>query len=210
MRSLLYKEWVVNQAIIISMAVLLIAGSMFVKMFNDTGQNPIYLAVIFGLMYPFIGDMNENTNKSENLINSLPVNRTEIVTSKYVSALLFGVLVIGITAFLKFFSLFEENQFIELAAALSFIGIFIAVYLPVFYLLGPRFVMIGMAALGLLGFVFIPMLVEAGMENGFWGLADVYREYSNDLLSAILIGITIVALLVSWFISVRLYAKKQF
>ncbi|RPF52208.1 ABC-2 transporter permease [Aquisalibacillus elongatus] len=210
MRSLLLKEWIVNRSIILSMTTLLVLGSIFAELFSNHGQDPIYLAVIFGCLFPFVGDMSENTNQSENLINSLPVNRQEIVASKYVSAFLFSLLIIVMVAVIKLFPIFNGVRLIELALSFTLVGMFISIYFPLLYFLGPRFVMIGMMVLGIVSLTFLPQLINTGIKKNFWGLTEYYQQMSTEWVSIILLGITAGLLLVSWFISGRIYMKKQF
>jgi ABC-type transport system involved in multi-copper enzyme maturation permease subunit len=209
MRNLLLKEWFVNRSTII-VAVILIPILGFIGS-SGQAQATIYLAILIGCMYPLTSSMNENSNKSDILVNSLPVTRKEVVTAKYLFSILLGIiLTLVIAAINLFIPSFEVNSLFELILSVSAIGLFSSLYYPLFYLLGPRFVMFGMAVFFVCFTAIFPIVINLGLKNGFWGLSSVYQQLPTILLAVVLLGITIIALFVTKLISVQIYRKKQF
>ncbi|SDJ29747.1 ABC-2 transporter permease [Natribacillus halophilus] len=202
MSNLLLKEWHVNMSSIVIGIALLIVASVLIA----DEKIPMFYAILIGCVYLFSTGSTDTTNKSDLLINSLPVKPKEIVASKYVFSLLFGlaavIVVAVINAFLPFL---EGNRVVELAIGISAIGLFTAVYFPLFYLIGPRFVTYGLVAFFILWFAVFPIIFNIGAENNFWGLA----EFSPVQLSLSILGLTTVILILSWYISGWLYQNKQ-
>src|SRR5690625_3505193 len=141
MKYLLLKEWIVNRSVIISIIILMLISSFIMS----EGQNyfPIYLAIGFGCVYPFSSGMTESNNKSDILINSLPVNRKDIVTSKYLASLLIGSLLIIIMATINLvIPSFNNNSLHEMVISISASGFFISIYFPLLFFILPRFMLI--------------------------------------------------------------------
>ncbi|HEX7057694.1 MAG TPA: ABC-2 transporter permease [Bacilli bacterium] len=206
MPNLLLKEWIVNRSTIITSMIILPLLSFLIS--NGHGQVPVYFAIILGCMYPFLSGMNEKNN-SDILINSLPVERKEIVAAKYTSSILLGmILTIIVAAINSLVPMFADSRFFELVLSISAIGLFISIFYPMLYLLGPRFVMFGMIVFFACSFTIFPIVINMGLSNGFWGLANTYRQIPTIQLSMALLGITAIILVISWFISVNIYKRK--
>ncbi|UFJ41534.1 ABC-2 transporter permease [Brevibacillus humidisoli] len=207
MYNLLLKEWIISKTTIaINMTLLLVTSLV-----TSDGQVPIYLPIIFGCVFIFGNSFQEYKNNSEVLVNSLPVSRPQIVASKYLASLLFGAVVTSFAAVLNMLlPVFAVYEMLHIVLSISLIGLFAAVYFPLYYLLGPRFIQYGFLALMLLCITVLPMVVNLGVKNGFWGLAAVFEQVSPALLSLAFLGVATVLLLVSWVISVRLYLRKEF
>lgn len=208
MPNLLLKEWMVNRSTILLLIVLALIGFLLFK-----GQNTIYIAIMLGCFYPFIGGLTEyrNNNKDDILMNSLPVERKEIVASKYVFALLFGLcLILVVTVINRLVPSFEEHLLFVMPLGISVVGWFVSIYYPLFYLLGPRFSMYVIVVIVMVGSYIIQTMSKAGFKNGFLESFGFVHQFSAEQLSLAFLGITVVVLIISWFISMQLYKHKQF
>ncbi|SFP79864.1 ABC-2 transporter permease [Salibacterium halotolerans] len=208
MLNLLFKEWVINKSTVTMSTGSMIAAIIFTS--DGQEQAPIFLAVLFGGLFPFVTGMNENTNRSDILINSLPVGRKEIVASKYIFSLLFGIfLIFVLTVINMLVPSFGEYSLMTAILSVTIIGLFSGIYYPLFYLLGKRFVTYGLTAFFIGIFALVPIIINAGADSEYWGLENMYQQFSSSLLSLIFSGATIVFLILSWFISGEIYKRKQ-
>lgn len=208
MSNLLLKEWVVNKSTILSGIIVMVIAVFLIS--DIQVQLPIYIAIFFGCLYPFASDRNENMNKSNILINSLPVNRKEIIASKYAFSLLLGSLLTIVLAVLNMIiPSFEANHLFDIILSISAVGLFIAIYYPLLYLLGSRFVLYGMIIVLSVGAAIVPIIINMGLNNNFWGLAAVFQQFSSTQLSIAFIGITVIVLIISWLISYQIYKDRQ-
>lgn len=186
---------------------------LFTLFFRDNPADP-FTPIIFSVAMTWlfsIGiDMKEYKNNTDVLLNSLPVTRRQIVTTKYMTSLLVGfifIIVGNVTWFLT-----KGHSLVSLSDALlviSAVALFAAIYYPLYYKFGARFVTIALVMLMISFTTIFPIAFHLGLRHGFWGLADVWEQHPAFVLTA-LCTIAVVAMLVSRSISIRLYEKKEF
>lgn len=214
MSGLLLKEFYTQRkGLLLSIIFLLFAMSLSFR----GGQTlpPVYFAILYSCIFIATANTYDEKNDSDVLLNSLPVSKRQIVTSKYVASFLMAVIIIFfVLGYIAFFQRSASDQyaatlFIEAIIGLTVTGLFTAVYFPLYYLLGQRFFLFGLAVIGIIAFAAFPIVYYLGLENGFWGLADVWQQHSI-LFPIVLFGIATVAVLISRSISIRLYEKKEF
>ncbi|TDQ41430.1 ABC-2 transporter permease [Aureibacillus halotolerans] len=208
MANLLLKEWMVNRS-----TILLLFSLALVSFFLFEVQMPIYIAMLLGSFYPFMSGMTEyrNNNKVDTLMNSLPVKRRDIVASKYVFALLFGLgLVLTMIVLNLLLPSFEVSLLFILPLSISVMGFSAAIYYPFFYLVGARVAMYVNLVIVFISSYIIQNADTLNLENSVLDPLELIRNFSAEQLSFTLLGITIVVLLVSVFISGKIYRQKQF
>lgn len=154
--------------------------------------------------------MKNYKNDTDVLMNSLPVTRRQIVTARYVITLLVGCvfILIGKVTWLLLGN-DTAMQLSDALPALMAIAFFTAVYFPLYYKLGTPFIIIALVILTVLFITAFPIVFYTGIKYGFWGLADVWQQHTAVLL-IVFCGIAVAAMLVSRFISIRLYERKEF
>ena len=96
-----------------------------------------------------------------------------------------------------------------LLMAIVAVGVYTAVYYPLYYWLGPQFVRIALLTLFLLAFVLGPIIFHLGVRNHFWGLLEVFQSYSFLFWTAVLLGFTGLLLFLSLLLSSWLYERKD-
>lgn len=207
--GLLFKEFYSNW-----LSFLLIIALIPINILLSNHDGGPFTPIVFAVMvtwYITMGtSMSDYKNDTDVLVNSLPVTRQQIVTSKYVSTLLTGWLFIVIAKTL--WMVFEHHstvQFTDAAFALLAVVIFIAVYFPLYYRLGTPFIIMGLIILTISFFTVFPIVFYTGLTNRFWGLIDLWQEHAL-ILWVIIVGITTATLFGSWTISNRLYRQKEF
>lgn len=176
---------------------------------------PIYYAILFSCFSVIVVHSYDYKNTSDVLINSLPVSRREIITSKYVATLLMS-LVMSV-AVLGVFTFFDNpadthdvlKRLVDVIIAVAATGLLITIYFPLYYLLGQRFILFGLIGLSVLFFTVFPIIFHLVINNGFWRPFIIWQEHPAFVLLTFC-TITALAMLVSRSISIRLYEKKEF
>lgn len=143
------------------------------------------------------------------LLNSLPYTRKEIVSSKYISAIVFIGLVI-FTIFIGNLILHQEiTMWKDILLIVSFVMIAISLMFPFSYKFKSQYMLIGaLVSLGVY-LVIVPLLIP--------NVNDKIREFVQTLLTLptshfyLIIALSVMALYAcSWLLSIRIYGKKVF
>ncbi len=97
----------------------------------------------------------------------------------------------------------------QVLIATNVVAWFLAVFFPMYYGLGPRFVQIGMIAFFVALMTVAPMVYNLGVKRNFWGLLEFTRSLPAASLHLLLTAVTLVVLVGSWLTSVWLYSRKK-
>jgi len=154
------------------------------------------------------------------IINSLPVKRSEIVVSKYLSlfvyiAISFSLLVI-VGLLIKVSPLPFDVRYpglYDLVITFLSVGILISVYIPVYFKTGGRWVQILNILLFMFIFFFPSTLLNYFVEEQDQSLViSIVRYSSENMLLVYLIAViaTLLILAVSFKCSQRIYLKRDF
>lgn len=208
MRALLHKEYLVNRQVILMTVIILIVGGFIMA---DSFQIPMFLPLIFGALQPFSDAKNEDLSRSDILINSLPTTRKKIVLSKYLFSIIivffYFSLVYVINAVMP---IFVPNTLNETLLSGMFVVLFLALYYPIFYLLGPRFLTVGMSVLAFLVLAVVFPVMNIGARNKYWGIETYINSLSEIQLMTTILIISVAFITVSYFLSGSIYKKKDF
>lgn len=145
------------------------------------------------------------------LLNSLPYTRKEIVSSKYIEALIVTGIVLIITIICKSMI---EGTFISISmeeVIYCFIGtmLFTAIYLPLFFKFTQQYLFLAFAML----FVIVVMPSRIIMNFFSTNLKEVIQLLNSlPMMQLYSMAIVFVILLyaISWVVSIRIYSKKAF
>lgn len=184
----------------------------------------VYLMIVYANAFDY-------KYNAEIMINSLPLGRRQIVTAKYLSALIFSLIMVAVSipvsfilSYFGFPGAYGMNLVIAirfLMIAFFFLSIYIAIFFPVYFKLGYMksrwanflsfFVIFGL--IGLAGGTgqYIPqhgelMSRESLMQNFLGILAG--NESFGVYVSMLLIGILV--LYISLQLSIAIYKRKEF
>lgn len=158
----------------------------------------------------------EDKFKTDRFFNSLPVNKENIVLSKYLSAFLYFIIgIVFYIASLFIFKLFNFNiairiNLLSLSFSLLLSSIYIGINLPLYYLLGYN----GTRIFNFVYFIFIYFLSKE-LSKFFkrLNLSSTIFSYIQKLnhvqLSLILFSFSLFIITISLFISVKLYMNKD-
>ena len=176
-------------------------------------NNIIVIVPVFVSMMVFITTFSyDEYNKWDAYAISLPVSRKNIVKAKYVAsiilwaiALLVTVVITGITG------LFEQNinyfeMFGMILGCVFSIVLLEAIMFPLIFKFGVEKGRIGLfvgvfAIAGLLGFIFTGI----DLENAT-GFIEIFNKYYYILIPLV----AVILLVISYFVSKKIYLKKEF
>ncbi|AXF56545.1 ABC-2 transporter permease [Salicibibacter kimchii] len=202
MKALLLKEYDSNQS---TYAATFIFFAVAAWVIGDD-QIPSFVSILFVGVYLFSTSYVDDQNNSHILINSLPVNRCLVVTSKYINGLLVGMLLLILTIVPNIL-IPGYTPLTEIALAAAAIMMVIAFYYPIYIIFGHRF----------MGYVFsavlIGLLVMGPILSNTNVLDTIVIFLQQQSTVALMTGVTaasILILILSWMISVRVYVAKQF
>lgn len=179
-----------------------------------SGISIAYLLIIYSNGY-------DEKNKSEIILNSLPIRRDSIVIAKYAAVFLFfflGVIITGIEgAIITALDIIPSMRFIELSDILGIfisVGLMYSVYYPLFFKLGSLKLKIFNIVLYML-FLFVPnMIVSTLQENPNSSIAlkvvSFIERNPEWMLQTFTALIIMIVMIVSMEISIKIYRNKEF
>lgn len=161
----------------------------------------------------------DGKNNSDIILNSLPVNRQDIVLGKYLSLAaylamglivtgLFGsILPIGIHFYVR------PINFVDITVAVFSVGIMGSIYLPLFFRFGNNIIRYVNVILFMLTF-FLPGIImehlKKGQPSGITGqLIDILKDVPGWSVMLAVFMIIVIIVTVSLFISLRIYNNKD-
>ncbi len=204
MFSLIRKDFLLQKHIVL----LYIAMLTFFPLLD---KSPVFVGFIFSLsiiMTTYSFDEKDNINI---LLNSLPYTRKEIVSSKYIGALLFTLLFISVMYVGDVVLNGNKASFLvkEMLLIIGLVMITTSFLLPFLYRFKMQYLHMAMVALVVIYLFTITFFIK--------NLHDVIRELTRKFLTLQEIQIYFVAILTviilyigSWLLSIRIYDRKVF
>ena len=203
-----YKDWIVNRTVfLVYTGVLLL---MALRVLPVGG--PVVMATMMASFFVLTSAAQDERNNSQTFINSLPVSRRDVVTGKYVLSIGAGVALTGITLLVTALREPMPGRVMlgQLFLSAGVISTFVSVFIPMYYLLGSRFVQLGLFVLFILVVAVAPPAYNLAVRHNFWGLLDTLRAVPVETLQTVAAVTVVVLLLASWRLSVALYNRKEF
>ena len=175
-----------------------------------------FIISIVVIMTTFSADEKSTINK---FLNALPYTRKEIVSSKYISALIFTFIVVfGI--FIGTFIMHKEIiDWKEMMLVIGLVLIFVSFAFPFSYKFKSQYLMTGSAivfvVLMVIGNIIIPKVVPMledtmDLEEKVNGLVQKLFSLQDMQLYGLITIVVIVLYACSWLLSIRIYSKKVF
>jgi ABC-type transport system involved in multi-copper enzyme maturation permease subunit len=195
---------------------------LFIAFANPVFQSFTYSMCAFGIAYTLILGIAqaEYKNNTDIIINSLPVNRQEIVAAKYIAIVIgtFFALVIVSVVGLIFHQLpapfnLRLINLLDVVTALISVTILAAVSMPVYFKTTAQWIRIVNVLFFMLIFFAPAQIVGYLMKNGHQDWLQKVSQTAYDqiwLLSLGMAAVMAVSLLVSYYISLRIYQNKDF
>ncbi|WP_438350624.1 ABC-2 transporter permease [Paenibacillus sp. FA6] len=203
MFNLIKKDFVIQKTQIL----LFIPFIMFFAIFAHH-MNPAFVFLLVSTYIPMNGYIYDEQVESNIFLNSLPYTRKEIVDAKYIGAIAYMILSIGIAGIILY--VFNYDYTIrDIAIAVGLFFIFVAFAFPLFYILKPGY--IGMAILiGLIFFAVVLPPIFRFLAEHLTTITDFLTSLSTTTLYLSGAAISISLYLISWMVSQFIYQRKVF
>ncbi|MEI5905980.1 ABC-2 transporter permease [Bacillus spongiae] len=171
-------------------------------------KHPAFTFLVASIFIPFNTYAYDEKVETNILLNSLPYTRTEIIASRYLGAIAYMILAIGVTS-LVLYAFNKPFTLTDIAMGSGLFLLFAACTFPLFYLLKPGHitmtVMITFLILAFVGRDSVLFLAEH-----LPGITDFIVNLS---IPALYTGATLaimVVYLISWGVTTVIYQRKAF
>jgi len=216
-KDILIQKKTIIFALLYAAFVLAFFSTIFPSGFGLYVMSPMiitYLYITFAVQY-------DDKNNSEVILNSLPLKRSDIVISKYISTFVFGSIgiicsilvdvigkVTGLSTFIGSISL------LNIVLVTSAICIFSSIFYPVYFKFGVAKMKIFTVVIFMIIF-FVPMNVISYMSenpnNVFVHEFNLFINNTSSLtINSLCIIIGLIFFMVSLRISIHIYNNKEF
>ncbi|WP_062352787.1 ABC-2 transporter permease [Bacillus kwashiorkori] len=202
MLNLIRKDFLLQKNILLIMLTLLFVSINF-------ATSAIWVGILFSIAIVMQCFSADEKSPIHLLLNSLPYSRKEIVSSKYIGACVFVILVL-VTIFIGHLIIHKEIfPWRNMLFITNIVLIFISFAFPFSYMFNSHYLLIASGVL----FVLYLMLINLFLPN----LNDMIREISGLVLALdndqsyliVSLGVLIIYFF-SWVLSIRIYSKKIF
>lgn len=180
----------------------------FIILFVAMEKSPALIYLVSSIMIPFNAYAYDEKAETNILLNSLPYTRKEIVTARYLGAIIFMIISILFTNL--FLILFNQSfAFKDIAIGSGLFILFAALAFPLFYILKPGHIST-VIMISFLVLAFIGPSIFTFVINKLSFISTLVNSLST--LTAFTVGTLIVLLTyaISWFFTVNVYQRKVF
>lgn len=215
MLNLLKKEFLLQKNTIFFIVVYIFLAEFF--MGNFSGSLLIYIVCMTTSFFLVLAAYKyDEKNKSNYIINSLPVKRKEIVFVRYISLIIYSALSIGITLLFGFvFHLFGYNNlFLSNISPFLICTVFI-INILFASILFPIFFKFGYSKANIISTFLYFIFFFTSISLGVKGNTEIIKFFASINISAalfMLIGFLTISLIfiLSMLLSIKLYDKIDF
>jgi len=180
----------------------------FILFFIYMDTHPIIIFLVASIFIPFNAFAYDEQAETNILLNSLPYTRKEIIAARYLGALVYMFISVGLTAialliFNKPFTL-EQMGF-----GISMFVIFAACSFPLFNILKQGYISLVL----LISFLFLVGIVPKWLDKLLPHIPAITKfitDLSNPVLYTSVLFFTVILYLASWMLSTYLYQRKAF
>ncbi|SNX54443.1 ABC-2 transporter permease [Thermoanaerobacterium sp. RBIITD] len=190
--------------------------------FQQVGS-PMFSASVIAFSYIMVQSAcaYDDKNKSDILLNSLPLNRNTIVIARYLSTFIFAaiavvyyILLTGIIKILelpfKVYPVSLEGTIGTLFALILVSGIYFPIFFKVGYIKSKivNFVLFFGVFIG--SGILVPELIENKNKAFFQGILQFLSNQSDMQIAIEIFAIMILLLIISYMFSLKFYRKREF
>ncbi|MBG9614348.1 ABC-2 transporter permease [Bacillus cereus] len=197
MKQLILKDFIIQWKFLMW---YILYPILFYMALKDTGNVFVIMSVIFTVMATVKTFEADGKNESEIIVNSLPILKKEIVFAKYVVS----IIILFISASIGCFTMGMSNgtnvfEFIEttMVTSISFILVYLSFVLPIAFWLGYKKTILITIVIFMAPIVILETLFQINLEQ-------------IQLYNSVLFVSSICMFIVSVFVSVKLYEKREF
>ncbi len=180
----------------------------FILFFIIMGIPPVVTFLVASIFIPFNTFAYDEKAETNILLNSLPYTRTEIIASRYLGALVYMVLSIGVTSLVLI--VFNKTfTMTDIAIGAGLFLLFAAFTFPLFHIFKPGYI----TTVVIIGFVFLIVIarpVGTLIAEHSTAITDFITNLSNQVLYTGATLVIIVAYAISWGVTTTIYQRKAF
>ena len=203
--------------IVLKTTILIFIPVLFVYLMVDASS--IWVGVFFSIVI-IIGTFGTDEKAPiNNFLNSLPYTRKEIVSSKYIGALIFTIIIIFILFIGNFIFHSEIFDWKHMLLVVSLVSIFVSFYFPFAYKFNSQYFLNGSLIMGAALMVIINFIIPILLPkiDDTMNLGEKIEWFTQKLFSlqdgqlyALIATIVVILYACSWLLSIRIYSKKAF
>lgn len=180
----------------------------FILFFVYMDTHPVIIFLVASIFIPFNAFAYDEKAETNILLNSLPYTRKEIIAARYLGALVYMLISVGLTAIALF--IFNKPFTIEqMGFGISLFVIFAACSFPLFNILKQGYISLVL----LISFLFLVGIVPKWVDKLLPKIPAI-TSFITDLSSSVLYGsvvlLTLIMYIASWMLSTYLYQRKAF
>lgn len=180
----------------------------FILFFVVLGMNPIFIFLVASIFIPFNAYAYDEKAETNILLNSLPYTRKEIITARYLGAVIYMVLSIGLASLVMF--IFNKPfALTDIAIGTGLFLLFAALTFPLFQVFKPG----SITTVILISFVLLTWLMQWILSNAaehIPSITDFIASVSAPALYGVPAFIILVIYAASWTVSTVIYERKAF
>ncbi|MBS4207254.1 ABC-2 transporter permease [Bacillus sp. FJAT-50079] len=186
----------------------LVIGIPFILFFIVMGAPPVVTFLVAGIFIPLNAFGYDEKAETNILLNSLPYTRKEIIASRYLGAIVYMFLSIGVTS-LALFVFNKPFTITDIAIGSGLFLLFAALTFPLFYILKPGYITTAV----LISFVLLTWIARPVIWFITEHLPAITEFIMNISAPTLYMGVTIVLMVIyviSWGITTMIYQRKAF
>lgn len=204
MFNLIKKDFILQKRLLIVYVILLI-------IYLRADFNIVFSVVMISSLFVINSHYYDEKDKANILLNSLPYTKKEIVSSKYIEALLSAVIVILLYIIGQYIlgSSLGNFSFMQIISCFLGIMLFTAFYLPFFYKFTQQYLLVAFSALVVIVIIAARPILEFVMSN-FAETIQLLQSMATIQLYSIMTTLVIIIYIISWLLSIKIYSNKAF
>lgn len=209
MYSLILKD-----ILMLKKMLLLIVG--FIALFYFLENPPVMAISLAGIIFISSTGSFEDRSNSHIMLNSLPINRKSIISSKYVGAILFGIFATVLATLFQmilYFILDAYNKPLpnanQLVLGMLIILLFSALYFPILYKFGEKYTRI-ILMIVIFGFIIFGQMAMYALKGNIEVFQLFLNQFTFTQLTIAGFAITIIVFIFSWLATIKIYEAKDF
>ncbi|MBB6450983.1 ABC-2 type transport system permease protein [Geomicrobium halophilum] len=187
---------------------LLLTFLPFILFFIFMDVHPTVTFLVANIFIPYNAFYYDEKAETNILLNSLPYTRKEIIGSRYLGAIVYMVLAVGVTS-LALFALNKPFTMTDIAVGSGLFLLFAALTFPLFYILKPGHI----TTVILFSFILLVGIgppIMSFLAEHLTAITDFVANLSLPVLytGAVLAIVTLYG--VSWGVTTMIYQRKSF
>ena len=204
MFNLMKKDFLLQKRLLIVYVILLI-------FYLRADFNIVFSVVMISSLFVMNSHYYDEKDKANMLLNSLPYTKKEIVSSKYIEALLSAVIVILLFVIGQYVvdSSLVNFSFIQIISCFLGTMVFTAFYLPFFYKFTQQYLLIGFSTFVVIVLITARPILEFVLSN-FPEAIQTLQGMATFQLYSIMTILVIISYGFSWILSIKIYSNKAF